>query len=367
MENIKTSTKLVLMIVLTLGMAVSGCGRKLIFGPAVTPTPKTTETATFTTTATQPPNPTITATATMTAIPTAASTPTPIGGSAGRLAFEIDGNTVEGKVATFLIDSNGLNLFRIPNGGEAWFTSWLPDGKKIIYQQGYDSYIINIDNLHVEKIKPDFKIPEKFVSDYQVSPDGSRIAFVAMNGDQTSPRSIYVAHFDGTTITNPRFIWRGMDPTWSPDGSKLAFTYKENPAYSLSKGSIHVINPDGSHQVILTLPSQGLGDNRHPAWSPDGSRIAFYSRYSDAHEDDLYIINSDGSNVVKLTESSPDDSAWPDNPAWSPDGHKIAFIEYTKKNGEITSRIDMIDVDGTNQTMLFDCSPNICQYFSWAP
>jgi Tol biopolymer transport system component len=362
-----TNTKLVIMFILSFSLVISGCDQKQKIGPANTPTTSTNYLSTSTTIPTITPDPTITAKTTIVPSPTAAFTPTPIGGSVRRLAFEIDGNNVSGKVATFLINSNGSNLIKIPSGGEAWFTSWFPNGKKIIYQQGYKSYIINMDDLNVEQIKQDFRIPEKFVNDFQVSPDGLKIAFVAMDGDQTNPRSIYVAHFDGVTITNPRFIWRGMDPVWSPDGSKLAFTYKDNPSYSLSNGSIHVIDPDGSHQVILTLPSEGLGDNRRPSWSPDGSRIAFYSGFPDAHKNDLFIMNSNGSNVVKLTESSSDDSSWPDNPSWSPDGHKIAFLEYSKENGNITSSIYMIDVDGTNKTLIFDCSPNICQYLSWAP
>ena len=363
----KTISKLLGLFTLSLFLAVSGCDQKQAFGPAQPPTPSTAYPSTFTTTATIPPSPTIPA-QTMTAPnPTAAITPTPVGGSLGRLAFEMDGNNVKGKVATFNINSDGSDLIKIPGAGEAWFTSWFPDEKKIIYQQGSDSFIINLDNLKVEKIRQDFKLPEKFVSDFQVSPDGSKIAFVAMDGDQTNPRSIYVAAFDGVTITNPRFIWRGMDPVWSPDGSKLAFTYKDTPSYSLYNGSIHLIDPDGSHQVILTLPSSGLGDNRRPAWSPDGSRIVFYARFPDTHKDDLFIMNSDGSNVVKLIESTPDDSSWPDNPSWSPDGHKIAYIEYAKNNGVITSSIYMIDDDGTNKTKIYDCSPDICQYLSWAP
>ena len=362
-----TNTKPVILFILSFILVISGCDSKQEIGPANTPTTPTTYPSTSTTIPTITPDPTSTAQPTIAPSPTAAFTPTPLGGSFGKLAFEIDGNAVSGKVATFLINSDGSNLIKIPIAGEAWFTSWFPDGKKIIYQQGSNSYIIDMDDLNIEQIKQDFRIREKFVSGFQVSPDGLRIAFMAMDGDQTNPRSIYVARFDGVTITNPRFIWRGMDPVWSPDGSKLAFTSKDTPSYSLLNGSIHVIDPDGSHQVMLTLPSERLGDARRPAWSPDGSKIAFYSEFPDTHKKDLFIMNSDGSNVVKLTESSSDDSSWPDNPSWSPDGHKIGFLEYAKKNGIITSSIYMIDLDGTDQTLIFNCSPNICQYLSWAP
>ena len=357
------SAKPIVVCVFSLSLLVSGCGPEQLSGPTVTPTPTNTATSTIT------PSPTITATSTITPSPTATITSTPIGGSVGRLALVMQGPDVQDKVATFLINSDGSNLIKVTSVDFAWFTSWSSDGKRIVYGSDDDnSYIINTDGSNVEKIKRNFTIPEPLVGGYVVSPDGNKIAFFARTFDYTSPGVIYVADFDGLTVTNPRFLCKGSGPVWSPDGSRIAFSYKYNPSSMRVKGNIYVIDSDGSNQVSLTMNS---GDNSSPSWSPDGSKIAFYSMNQDAHIDYIYIMNSDGSNTVKLTESSPDYSSWPNDPSWSPDGHKIAFLQFSRKSpealGELTSSIYLINVDGTNKTLMFDCSPNLCSDITWAP
>src|SRR5438270_12332836 len=62
-----------------------------------------------------------------------------------------------------------------------------------------------------------------------------------------------------------------------------------------------------------------LPPGRAPAWSPDGSKIAF-TRYG-ANASDIYVMNADGGGIVQLTNTPGND----DHPAWSPDGSKIAF------------------------------------------
>ena len=70
--------------------------------------------------------------------------------------------------------------------------------------------------------------------------------------------------------------------------------------------------------ACLATGQDGVYD-QHPAWSPDGKRIAFASnREGDA---DLYVLNADGSGVTRVTVDPRDDSY----PTWSPDGHKLLF------------------------------------------
>src|SRR6478609_4815846 len=74
--------------------------------------------------------------------------------------------------------------------------------------------------------------------------------------------------------------------------------------------------PDGSHRVQV---SHGPGKDLDPAFSPDGSKIAFDSTRTGGG--DIYVMNADGSGAVRLTTASTEDS----QPAWSPDGNRIAF------------------------------------------
>src|SRR5207237_1385985 len=84
---------------------------------------------------------------------------------------------------------------------------------------------------------------------------------------------------------------------------------------------IYRMTPDGSGVVQLTNTP---GNDAAPAWSPDGSKIAFSSTRDGNHE--IYVMNAtDGSGLVRLTN----DALWDDHPAWSPDGSKIAFSKYS--------------------------------------
>ncbi len=95
--------------------------------------------------------------------------------------------------------------------------------------------------------------------------------------------------------------WRrypgGAGLVWSPDGSRLAFWNGDDAAFwynnarrSGNAGQIFVINADGSHLRQLTH----RGDNRWPAWSPEGSRLAF------VHDHQLFTMAVDGSHALRV-------------------------------------------------------------------
>ena len=143
---------------------------------------------------------------------------------------------------------------------------------------------------------------------------------------------IYKMGSNGSNImrltTNP-----GDDryPTWSRDGSKIAFT---------SSWAIYMMNADGSGQTRLTFNSPY--QDQQPTWSPDGVKIAFVSRRDDNEE--IYVVNADGSNQTRLTNNPAEE--W--EPAWSPDSSKIAFRSRRDGNSEIYA----MNTDGTGQTRL---------------
>lgn len=125
---------------------------------------------------------------------------------------------------------------------------------------------------------------------------------------------------DGSNVTrltfNPSFYC--VSPTWSPNLTRIAYEHN---------GEIYVMNSDGSRQTNLTNTSNPPAD-KWPSWSPDGTKIAFVSWRTDAHG--IYVMDTDGSNETRLTSYGSDR-----HPSWSPDGSKIAFKSSSDEGAEI--------------------------------
>ena len=149
------------------------------------------------------------------------------------------------------------------------------------------------------------------------SPDGSTLAFMS---DRNGNFEIYTMPGSGgvpTRLTN-NLAADGF-PAWSPDGTKIAFVRGDlrNP----STFEIFVTNADGSNQVRLT--NDGVIDGV-PSWSPDGTKIVFMSGGSsvfDPNSFEIYVMHDDGTNRRRLTNNTVVDG----QPSFSPDGSKILF------------------------------------------
>jgi WD40 repeat protein len=111
--------------------------------------------------------------------------------------------------------------------------------------------------------------------------------------------------------------WLNILPALSPDGSRIVFS---SDRFSPGDLELYVMNADGTGVIRLTN-SSGVDIVSSGAWSPDGSRIVFTSVRDDPHGD-IYVMNADGTGVVRLTN----DPAFDALPAWAPDGSRIAFL-----------------------------------------
>jgi hypothetical protein len=172
----------------------------------------------------------------------------------------------------------------------------------------------------------------------------------------------YTINPDGTGRT---LVTPGNDPAWSPDGRKIAFWYYTgNPG----EDDIGVVNADGTGLTNLT-PSSGL-ENRYPAWSPDGSKIVFAREPVTGPVFDLYVMNADGTGVSKLTNATSLREE-PLYPAWSPDGSKIAFSRPGGGCIGVTDRvcpqIYTINSDGSGLTDLSNDNTVLDVAPKWSP
>lgn len=129
--------------------------------------------------------------------------------------------------------------------------------------------------------------------------DTGKIVFKSMTGSE----QICVINADGTGQTQLTFDTRYSErPAWSPDGSRIAFGHSYWSTPGMDGMEIYVMHADGTGQTRLTF--NDLYDSQ-PAWSPDGSRIAFTSLRDGNSE--IYVMNTDGTSPIRLTADTADD------------------------------------------------------------
>lgn len=148
------------------------------------------------------------------------------------------------------------------------------------------------------------------------SPDGTHIAYRHQVTDDRST-DIYVIEVDGTGARNLSGDDGAPDwgPAWSPDGAWVAWNTSDGAEFGFDLGLVH---PDGTGRTVVK-PGVFV---EYPAWSPDGGRIAFMSQVAEeGSQYDIFVMDADGSDVRRLT-TEPSDDGWP---TWSPDGSLIAF------------------------------------------
>jgi Tol biopolymer transport system component len=169
--------------------------------------------------------------------------------------------------------------------------------------------------------------------------DGSRIAFISADSTWNIWHEIRIMNADGTGL-------RGLVgynhtlryPVYSPADTLIAFEMRDDDSgYS----NIWVTGAPGQ------LTPQGSGANANHTWSPDGSKLAFTSTRDGKAE--IYIMDVDGTNQTRLTYSNWEPfGESTDFPAWTPDGSKIVFASNQTGNWEIY----IMTADGATVTRL---------------
>ncbi len=288
----------------------------------------------------------------------------------GRIAFRC--SLGAGLFDLCVMRPDGSERIRLAPGQIQGTPSFSPDGSKIVFSQGTGviytidagggEWTLLIQNLGLrEAVQP------------SLSRDGSKIAFSARpieveTGVYTGTRDIYVANADGANVvnlTNSNDLWYEA-PTWSPDGTQLAFVGLSAPdenSIDDEWGDLYVLNADGTNLRNITAgtPQASLVGWGVPSWSPVDSRIAFTAAPS--REDryrifGVYMIDANGASLTRLTNNQEQGA----HASWRPDGEWLVFSGdapdanpeggYCDKGGTIA----VMRPDGSEKQFITDCS-----------
>jgi Tol biopolymer transport system component len=271
-------------------------------------------------------------------------------GGNGKIAFQSDRH---GPVEIYAM-TPGKTATRITTSNNSSDPSYSPDGRRIAFISGsktnssYEVWVMNADGSGRRQVT------KTSVAEQEPgwSPDGTRLVYASnsFDKDRQTDLEIWTINADGTgrrQLTNNSSS--ETQPAWSPDGSRIAFVRGQD---------VWVMNSDGTGESNATPTSQPgtctstcyQGGDESPAWSPDGSRIAYVHGYGPPANPNagggvpnIWTMDPNGGNKVNVS-NNPNTSAR--QPAWSPDGTEIAYVGTASGS---TDNIYVMNSDGTGQ------------------
>ena len=222
----------------------------------------------------------------------------------------------------WVADADGQHQQQLVTGPST-FSDWSPDGTRIAFDYADDT------GFHIATITPDGEQRRTLISEPGVqetpdwSPDGQWITYGAM--DPSLPffsTSIWVIRADGTDARRVTSGGFDLEPVFSPDGTRIAFTRITNPGEGDPQiQSLLTVNRDGSDLREVVAPRAGL---EHPDWSPDGKWLGFDiapDQPSLADSGALLAVRPDGKALHVVRAPSPEYRFY--KITWSPDGHQL--------------------------------------------
>ena len=240
--------------------------------------------------------------------------PPPFGlAAAGQLAFDAGGD-----IWVAAPDGGGAQVLRATSAVE-WGATWSRDGAHIAFWTSTitggpaDLWVMAADGSDARAVVQDLRLSVAAEGPaVSWSPSGDRIAFASIVG------GLYVASIDGSAVAELTGGAFGSisTPAWSPDGTQIAF---RGQPYRWGSATLYTIHPDGTGLETVSEQPGGSGGHLLADWSPDGRRLT----YSDGVDDILVATLEPDGWVERVLVGGTDNDRYP---AWSPDGRQIVFV-----------------------------------------
>jgi hypothetical protein len=230
------------------------------------------------------------------------------------------GESVNYEVARMTASGAGYRqLTTTPAGQASSQPSWFPDATGILFRRSGPGNVASIWQMGILGESPVLRYQPPRTPLYpSLSPDMTKILFTAVSPAASTDRGIFVADADGTGLTTLFDVPGSYDsaPAWSPDGTRIAFESNAdvggaNPEHDME---IWTMTADGSGARQLT---RNAAHDEGPAWSPDGGTMLAYTSGPDDAHGDVHVMTSTGQHLRQLTtfagrDESPD---WQSIPA----------------------------------------------------
>src|ERR687890_278963 len=278
-------------------------------------------------------------------------------GKNGRIAFEGDRDTDTGDSSSEIItvSPDGTGMKQLTSASGSGNPTFSPNGEKIAYAANYGAgtrgiYVMNRSGNAKKALTDSNNVPEYGPT---WSPDGTKIAFIRQErvstpeGQSDWQVDVWVMNADGSE--QKKLTDDSNDegaPTWSPDGTKIAFV--DGP-------DIWTVKPDGSGRHNLTNTPDSYEED--PDFSPDGKKIAFASK---GKKPDIYTMQLDGSELTNVTDSR---YVGEEDCVWSPSGTAIAYRKDLPENPEIFKK----NADGSGKSKNVSDDPKYNSSPDWGP
>lgn len=189
----------------------------------------------------------------------------------------------------------------------------------LLFEGGTDPLLtqVTLYTIGGDSTRRQFFSQPLFAGQPTVSADGSVVVFLGVGTSDADPQDLWIARRGSAPQRIPLDAGIEYAPALSPDGTRLAYVRVDDAGNS----QLWTAKVDGTAQKQVTMSLAGVRvASAGPAWSPDGSRIAFAAGLPGALS--IWVMGANGENLQRVTTSPSSDI----DPAWSPDGRRLALL-----------------------------------------